>query len=138
MSHSPAEIWRYERDHGKPETLAQAVHYADAHAPMPPSRAHLKRLARKGEGFVPPPITPTMPAPNSGRKFYYDLIREMGKCSPCVEVITAKTGNIPDFHTTMWDIVDANGKHVRRGIVNRLDAGNQARKLVGTHYVVQA
>lgn len=137
MTHSAAEIWEYERDHGKPQTLAQVRHYVSAHEPMPPSRAHLRRLKLGGKGYVAPPDTPKNRALPTGLQFYRKLLHDMGNPKPCVDVIDAKTGNIPTF-TDLWDIVDADGKHVRRGIPHRIDAGRQASKLKGQHYVVPA
>ena len=43
---SLGENWAYMRDKGRPTTAGEVAAFADAKAPMPPSRAHLKRLAR--------------------------------------------------------------------------------------------
>lgn len=43
---SLGENWAYMRDKGRPTTAGEVAAFADAKSPMPPSRAHLKRLAR--------------------------------------------------------------------------------------------
>lgn len=52
-----AEAVIHCREHGKPETEAQLRHFASLREPMPPSRAHLKRLAKdRSRPYVDPVV----------------------------------------------------------------------------------
>lgn len=49
------DVYTYMRDNAKPVTEQDAADLAKIRAPQPPSKAHLKRLARAGQGYVPEP-----------------------------------------------------------------------------------
>ncbi len=49
------DVYRHMRDNAKPVTQQDAADLAKVREPQPPSRAHLKRLARGGIGKVSQP-----------------------------------------------------------------------------------
>jgi len=55
MQQQFVDVYRYMRDNAKPVTEQDAADLAKIRAPQPPSKAHLKRLARAGHGPVPEP-----------------------------------------------------------------------------------
>lgn len=55
MQREFVDVFRYMRDVKKPTTPTEAEALDKLHAPQPPSKAHLKRLARAGHGLVPEP-----------------------------------------------------------------------------------
>lgn len=79
------EVFAQLRDHGKPNTQKEAQALTEARAPMPPSKAHLKRLARHAANvrFVQPvpaarEVTPETLALRKQLEFQKAMLAQMG------------------------------------------------------------
>lgn len=78
---SAADHWSAIRDNSKlarPANPSEAVATGDIHTPMPPSKAHLKRLARAGVGYREPESTYRKSVPPR-IAFHRQLLRELGE-----------------------------------------------------------
>jgi hypothetical protein len=80
-----AETFCHLRDNAKPYTEQDAADLAHVRAPMPPSKAHLKRLARHAQGvrFVQPipaakEVTPEVLAMRAQMEFHRLMLSQIG------------------------------------------------------------
>jgi hypothetical protein len=80
---SLADHWAAMRDNSalnRPANPSEAVATGDVHALMPPSKAHIKRLARRGLGNIPAPraYPPVAPDRDARLDFHKRLIADLG------------------------------------------------------------
>lgn len=71
------DMWAHSRDHGRAAIPSEVKAFADALAPMPPSKGLRKRIARdRTEAFTAPPRVPCGPKPVTV-SFFEAQLREL-------------------------------------------------------------